>query len=265
MKHKKTDEKSLATRVNMEVIRAGDADVPDYIQSDAGLGMEEVGRDDSTLPRLALCQSMTRQRKPTSPLYIDDLKEGDLFNTLSKMNYHDRVKILPLFMYKTRIKFNPLDEGGGIDCQSFNAVNGGRHSQTCAACQYNQWIPSDNGTDKPTCNLFYNYVVVVNDEFRAPVVLSMKSSQIKIAKSFNSLVRLYGNNVMFSRYYELTTVPEKNQMGEFYNFNLQPLGWTPKELYQAAKKMFESLKQRPLKIDIEGVEDEFEEPGSTEM
>src|SRR5690242_224823 len=157
-KKQNRDEQALATQGDAAALAV--SRVPEYMMPDAGLGTEDMTRDDFTLPRLALCQSMTRQRKPSSPLFIEGLSEGQLFNTISQEVYKGPVKILPLLVYKTRIKFNPLDEGGGIDCQSFNAINGGRHAEVCAGCQFNQWVPTESGTERPACNLFYNYLVV---------------------------------------------------------------------------------------------------------
>ncbi len=227
--------------------------VPEYMRDDVGAGTEAMGPQDVTLPRLALAQALTRQMKRTNSLYIEGLREGDLFNTLTKKIYKTPLRILPLFMYKTQMKFHPLDQGGGIDCQSFNAVNGGRYSpKSCATCQFNQWDP------KPSCTLFYNYVnlVLPGTVEQEITVMSLKSTGIKVAKGFNSLIRLYGGNTMFSRIYEIQPKPEKNNAGEFYNLLITPLEWTPELLFHAAKALYENLRSRPLKVDIQGAEDE---------
>src|SRR5438132_1612945 len=119
------------------------SDVPDYLRRKGDgppLGLENLERNDMTLPRLGLCQSLTPQRIKSDPKYIAGLEEGEFFNTITREVYGNRVRLVPLLFYKTRILFGPKDEGGGLRCQSFdNLIGIGTPGGTCLTCPLSQF------------------------------------------------------------------------------------------------------------------------------
>jgi len=65
-------------------------EVPDYLRRERGneaAGFEEHRQGDVVIARMALCQSMTPQRKRDSSKYIEGLDEGMLFNSQSEKIY----------------------------------------------------------------------------------------------------------------------------------------------------------------------------------
>src|SRR5574339_912133 len=87
-------------------------------EDQAPRGLEEATMQDMILPRVAICQTMSEERKRSSSKYIEGLEEGKLFNSLTKEIYGDVVTFTPLFFYKSRIKFRPQEIGGGIECMN---------------------------------------------------------------------------------------------------------------------------------------------------
>lgn len=241
--------------------------LPDYMRGAVGMGTSLIDRDDMTLPRLALCQSMTPQRKKGSANYIPGLEEGDFFNTLTGEIYEAPLKFLPINFQKSRIKFHPLEEGGTIDCQSFNSIDGGHYAPRCAECEHSLWSKGEDGKGKPSCLLFFNYVSKIFPKGKEPTTLmiSMKSASIKVGKSFNTMVRMFAGNIMFSRYYELTPVIEKNNMGEFYNYSVKALEYVDKETFAAAVEVCEGLQTRTVTMDVTGIQEEDVETASADM
>lgn len=195
-------------------------------------GMEEIDMDDMTLPRLAICQNTSDERKPGHAKYIEGLNDGMVFNTLTQDIISDGQTaffFIPLFAFKTRIKFNePI--GSGIDCSSANAKTGGRHNpQSCEQCGYSQFSEGEKGErERPECFLFYNYVVLLYlaDEASPqgiklePIVLSFKSTGVKVAKKFNTMIRQTMRAAAFMSVYKATTVLEKFTEGSAYNFSI---------------------------------------------
>ena len=220
--------------------------VPDYLKEEVGmLGVEGMERGDITLPRLGLCQSQTPQRKRTDSKYIDGLEEGDYFNTITGERYGNRVFVVPLLFYKTRIRFTPIEQGGGIVCQARDFKTGvGDPGGNCETCPMAQFI----NNVRPSCNKFFNYPAIAwaPEERPGPgglLVVSFKSTGLKVASAWNSLMSIRRKS-MFTGVYEFTSATQKNQTGqEWFTPVVRNAGWVPEATLSLVKQMFDSVNQ----------------------
>lgn len=220
------------------------AEVPEYLRRADGappMGLENLSREDMTLPRLGLCQSLSPQRSKSDPKYIAGLDEGSFFNTITRENYGDTIQLVPLLFYKTRILFGPMDEGGGLRCQSpDNLIGIGEPGGTCIKCPFSQFGSARNGEGKGTaCNQFFNYaaLIVGEDGEVTPeglLVFSLKSSALKVAKDWNALIRIRNLDI-FAGVYEVKSVERKNDVGRWYEPVINPAGNVSKATFDAAK------------------------------
>lgn len=155
-------------------------------------GFENMDAGDVTQPRLMLAQSMTPQRKEEDEKYIPGLKEGYFFNSVTKKIYGKKVKITPVMFFKQNIYFQDIDDGGGLLCRAVDAKHGeGTPGGECAKCPKMEW----KNNEPPECTLYHNYAALVIPEDGKPtldclVIVSMKSTNLKLAKDWNSLMRL---------------------------------------------------------------------------
>lgn len=155
-------------------------------------GFENMGAEDVTQPRLMLTQNGTPQRKEENDNYIKGLKEGDFFNSVTGENYGKKICITPIMFFKQNILFQDIDEGGGLLCRAVDAKHGvGTPGGNCATCPKMAWV--DN--EPPECMLYHNYAALVIPDKGAPnldalVIVSMKSTNIKMAKDWNALMRM---------------------------------------------------------------------------
>lgn len=207
-------------------------------------GLENVERADMTLPRLGLCQSLTPQRKKNDPKYIPRLEEGQLFNTITQEIYGGSVKIVPLFFYKTRILFNSLNQGGGIRCQAHDSrVGRGDPGGACDQCPLALFTKDD----PPECNLFYNYAAAILPAPGKPLgldsllVVSFKSTGLKVARDWNSRMRLRGL-AAFAGIWEIRSVLNKNTAGEWFAPVVMPAGDVPPEMLTIAEGMYQAVR-----------------------
>src|SRR6516164_7301360 len=203
-----------------ELIKVGEVGsivVPDYLEGDEMLGFDDMGREDMTLPRLGLCQSMTPQRKKESPGYVQGLEEGDWFNTITGENFGNTVMVTPLLFYKTRIRFFPLDSGGGIRCQSRDFHLGvGDPGGDCDTCK----LATFNAEQKPDCNKFFNYPALAWRPGATPgpqnlLVVSFKSTALKAASAWNSLMQIRRKS-MFTGIYRFTSALQQKDKQSWY-------------------------------------------------
>ena len=236
-----------------------ETDRPSYLSKVSPRGMEEADQRDMTLPRIAVCQAMTPQRKKNAPNFIQGLEEGQLFNTLTTEIYGEEIEVTPIFMFKSQIKFNPIDDGGGIDCQALNGKSGGRlHPTDCETCPFNQWGPDG---DPPECLKFYNYVSLVKPKNELAVI-SLKSKAIKVAKQWNSLIKLR-NADTFAGVYKIVVVTDTGAGQEFYNIAVKNAGWTDASTYKLGESYFNALKGKTIAVDMEGAA--HDEEGESEL
>jgi hypothetical protein len=239
-----------------KVSPGGPLALPDHLRDvHDSAGFANMERQDLVLPRLSICQAMTPQRKKTSPNYIEGLADGDLFNTITGETYGGTVELIPMLFSKSRIYFRPMGEGGGILCRSFNARDGGVLSPTCAACPNSQF-----GADgkPPVCNIFFNYPALVLPR-RELLVLSLKSTGLKMARQWNSRMKLLGDKPMYAGVYEVSILEQTNPKGTFFSPNIRFKRFVDAEEFKYAGELFRSLQGRTITTDEEGLEHEGNE------
>ena len=239
--------------MNQELAKtqSGALAVPDHLKDvHSRAGFENVTRDDVVLPRLSICQAMSPQRKKANPNFIEGLSDGDLFNTVSGQVYGTSVMLIPMLFTKSRIYFRSLAEGGGILCQSFNGVDGGAIAPICAACPNSQF--EANG-QAPACSLFMNYPVVVLPQ-RELAVLSMKSTGLKVAKQWNSRMKLIGDKPMFAGVYKLVVVEQSSTKGNFFSPTISFNRFVDADEFQFVTELFTNLKGQTIRAHDEGLD-----------
>jgi hypothetical protein len=241
-------------------------EVPEFLRGTIGnqAGMEDVDSSDILLPRLGLCQSLSPQRRKSDSAYIPGLEEGQLFNTVTQEIYGIDLVVIALFFFKNRIKYIDIDEGGGIDCISVNAIDGGRLSPaSCASCQFSSWgngalKESESANDPPLCTLYHNFMAFMPDvEIPSPIAVSYKSTGLKLSKQLLAAVRLT-NMPMFSKYYRVTVVEMKKDKNQWFEKKITPDKYVNRELFDQMDHLFKKLKASNIKIDTTGEEAEVE-------
>lgn len=222
--------------------------VPEHLRRTAGApqaGFEEVQQGDMTVPQLRLCQSLTPQKTEGEAKYIEGLREGEHFNTVTGENYGKLVQIVPLLMYKNRIRFQDREQGGGILCRSDDMITGvGDPGGACATCKFNQFGSAKNGEGKgKACTEFFNFPVLVIPEdgeidSSRLAVKSFKSSGVPVAKEWLAKMRMRKVD-MFGGLYELTSAPKKFSQGTSYIEIVNNAGFVEAPTYAIAKAVYE--------------------------
>lgn len=223
---------------------------PDWMES-SNEGLENIGLRDMVIPRVGLCQTNTAARNRANVKdYIEGLQEGQFYNSLTGQIYGDRIRVVPLCFYKSRIMFKDLSAGGGIICQAPNGND----------CQLNHGGPCIHAAWRdgkpPECTEFFNYPCMV---YNGPgqlthewVVVSLKTTGMDAARTLNSLMRMRGGAPAYGGVYELTSVPDKNAANLSYftwmaENAMAPNGKEPlfvdQELFGRAKELAQVTKE----------------------
>ena len=232
-------------------------EVPDFLRDldlPSAVGFEQMKGEDQLLPRLQIAQALSPQINKRDPLHIYDLEIGHLFNSVSGQIYGEEVVFVPLFFFHSSINI----QDNKIICMSKDAKNCPKYG----TCKCETWGSGEALKDrKPECQLLYNYVAIIpgrNDV----VVITLKSTGIKVAKRWNSLQKMLttasknGQLVrlpMFTRQYKATTTPAKNAAGqEFFQWVIADAGWAPVEIVKEAGPLVDSLRGRVV-VDAAGL------------
>lgn len=254
------EEKDLVTRPSNTAISTRET-IPDYISK--GHGMEDVQKTDIALPRLGLCQALSPQKKRSDPLYIPNLEEGQMFNTVTGKIYGTTIDVIPVLFGRSRIKFYPLDEGGGIHCQSQNGIDGGILSPVCEkngvpVCKYAVFtLDAEGEKHNPDCQFFHNRLVWLPDHAEL-IVQSFKSSGLRESRNWVGLSQLVGAD-LFAKRYKINVVEIKKNTFSWFGMKVSATaGWVPKDVYEFAKSQYESAASKPIVMDTRDMAQETE-------
>ena len=219
------------------------AEMPEYLRKAPGeqrLGNENVTSNDVTVPRLALCQSMSPERKKSNPKYIEGLEEGMFFNTVTKEIYGKELRFVNAHYYRSRILWagEKGEVGGGIKCSSRDGVMGsGDPGGNCANCPLSAF-----GGD---CNLFMNFPLLVvrkngSVDLSEIVIASFKSLALKTGKHLNTLVNIR-NADRFAGVYKLSSVEDHRESGDSFQPHIDNDGWATEAQYSAGRTAYELI------------------------
>jgi len=251
--------------MSKEIVKAspGELVVPDFLKNVTGnQGFENVTREDITLPQLRVCQSLSPQRKRGSTKFIEGLEEGNLFNTISQRVYGERIEVIPLVLLKApRIYFRDIKEGGGILCRSFNGVDGGTISETCAACPNSKWGANNQ---QPACTLFYTFPCVLAGS-RELIAVALKSTGVAVAKQWITRMEMepLAGKPMYAGVYEIRTQEQQGKKGTYFSPVVKLRRIVTQDEFTFAARQYESIKTMNVKVELE--EETEREPGDEQL
>ena len=230
-----------------ELVKQGDAALPAFLQEYEGRTYaEDIDNDDVTIPRVKLAQGLTPEVK------AGDVSDGALFLNIDGQVLAEPEKplrFIPVAKGKEFILWNP-QRGEGILARGRAVQHGGRtryewdKQDASFDVKFKDgpkvtWetkrFVDENGMDKwgsripgdddsgPAATAHFNYVVILPDFGNMVAALSLSRSQVKRAKDLNALFKM-GNLPFFARVFEVTTTPEKNDDGDYFNYKFVPAG-----------------------------------------
>ncbi len=221
-------------------------------------GMEDFDNADLIVPRALLMQ-------PGSPQVQDDDIECavcDVLNNITNANYGTEVTIIPIIFRKKRIKWLPMDDGGGMECASM-ASGRGRFpdtgecfSSTCKSCEFAKWGPDNT---PPLCDEIFEFLAMVVDEglnadnvMQNILAFGFTRTSAAAGIRIGNLARFAGGD-LFSRQYVLTTEKKKEGKFTWAEFRAEAGGSSPDELYKLAEYVYETLISEGFEIHEEDV------------
>lgn len=224
-------------------------------EGDAHHGFDGMSQEDFALPFLRLLTN-------TSPEVgvMDGAMPGKVLNSVSGKLYDGKsgIEVVPCAYVRQYIEWAPRGSGSGAPINIYPA--------TSDVLSRTHRVPGENKDYLDNGNYIENtanhYVMVVEDDGSwSPALITMKSTQLKKSRKWNSMmmsVKMMGSNgpftpPMYSQLYRLTTQAESNDKGKWFGWEVERIGPVEdKYLYIAAKAFAGQISAGEIKVKHEG-------------
>lgn len=208
---------------------AGALAAPVDYGSDSGSGFENQTREDISIPFLAVIQSNSPQLQD-----FEGARPGMLYNTVTQqfVDGKEGVVIIPALTQHVFVEWIPRTEGGG-----FVAVHG-IDSDVVKKAKAEAKEPFKYKVgENDLVETFYVYASVIgaDNEANEFAVIACKSKFIGPYKKWNTSLNMFMVKTpdgrkqrppLFAHQVRLTTWPDKNKKGSFFNVKFTPLNGT---------------------------------------
>ncbi len=217
-------------------------EAPAYINTSSARGSEEVGSADIVLPRLEIVQALSPIKETN-----EDAREGLLFNSVTEEILGDMIYFVPVYYRMEYLVWRAQDKGGGF-LGSFSTTAEAERRKTQAVAEGDD-IDAIEIVDTP---VQYGMRIEPAGHFEQ-IVISMAKTKAKVSRRWNAMIQIAGGD-RFSRVYKISTFRDENKKGQkFFNYAVQPAGFTPEKVYREAERLYEVLKTQDVKVAHETV------------
>ena len=214
-----------------------------FEQDQAG-GMQGMSSDDFAMPFLRVLGQLSPEVNERDAKYVEGAKAGMIFNTVTKQTYDGEkgLNVIPCGYKREYVEWSDRGEGTSAPV-AIHPVSSGIIKDATRGADWKDRLPSGNYLENTA-----SYFVLTEDLQTA--LISMKSTQLKVSRSWNSMmnsIKLKGKDGMFtpaaySHVYNLSTVQQSNDKGTWFGWNVTKVGpVNDKDVYEAAKQFASSV------------------------
>ena len=221
--------------------------------ADSGMGLENMDKGDLALPFLKLLQSGSDETKKKHAKYVDGAEAGMFYNTVTKKLYDGEkgIEVIPVFYKMTYPEWAPFERREG---RPISNDRGPEILKETTQNNSNKDVLSNGNEIIKTANHF----VIINGERPEKALMTMKSTQLKVSRGWNSLMEdqfetdpKTGKSIpapMFSRIYRLKSVENAGSNFSWHGYNITMVKKVDDVgLYQMARYFYNSLKNSQQK------------------
>ena len=221
-------------------------------EDDAAKGLGAIGQEDLALPFLKILGQLSPEVNKRDGKYVEGAEPGMIFNSVSGELY-DGVKgidVIPCFYKLEYIEWKDRGEGPGAPVAIYDSSSD-IMSKTTPDANYKDRLPNGNYIEKTA-----SHFVIVSGDSPSTALISMKSTQLKISRKWNSMmsgIKMKGKNGLFtpasfSHIYRLKTTQMSNDKGTWFGWEVSKVGpVTDQSLYGQAKSFSENISRGNVK------------------
>lgn len=264
MAKEKTVEKSPAKAASKTVavvekksLAAQPDDINAMLLEDQGAGLETIGRDDLSIPRIKVLQDLSPQVKKTEMGYIEGAEVGMLCDPITGQLWDGEkgIVLVPISYRRAHLEFWPRESKKGKGFVADHGADGDiLNSTTKNEKGHNM---TEKGTVVSVHAEYFVFLVDPKTGSYTPYVFSLASTQLKKSRMWNTMMnQLKVPNpskpdvmicpAMFYRSYLITLVPERNDHGSWMGIKITPDAFTlelkgGENIYRAAREFRKSI------------------------
>jgi len=217
-------------------------------EADAQGGFENMDQQDLALPFLRILGQLSPQVNKRDGKYIEGAEVGMIYNTVTQKLYDGEkgINVIPCHYKREYIEWQDRGEGTGAPVAVHAASSPIIHEATRDSMNKDR-LKNGNYLE----NTASYFVMVCDDNSAETALITMKSTQLKASKNWNTLmagIKLQGEKglftpPMFSHVYNLKTVEQSNDKGTWMGWSVSKVGTVQnKNLYEQAKAFATSVK-----------------------
>ena len=214
-------------------------------EADAGQGISNIKQDDLALPFLKVLGQLSPECNKRDAKYVEGAEPGMIINTVSNEVF-DGVKgidVLPVYYKRQYIEWQDRGESQGAPVHIYEA--GDDIPQTTRDKGNKDRLANGNYLENTA-----SHFVVVLGKNPSSALISMKATQLKISRKWNSMmmgIKMQGKSGLFtpptySHIYNLKTVQQSNDKGTWFGWDVSKVGPVQdKSVYDIAKNFAERV------------------------
>jgi len=213
------------------------------MEADAQQGAQNISQEDLALPFLKILGQLSPEVNKTHGKYVEGAEPGKIINTVTNELY-DKISVVPCHYKRQYIEWQDRGASSGAPVAIHDA-NSDIVSQTTRDKSYKDRLPNGNYLENTA-----NHFVLVVGKNPETALISMKSTQLKVSRKWNSMmmgIKLQGKNGLFtpptySHIYNLSTVQMSNDKGTWFGWDVAKAGPVEdKSIYDMSKSFAESV------------------------
>jgi hypothetical protein len=210
-------------------------------------------QEDLALPFLKVLGQLSPEVNKRDGKYVEGAEPGMILNTVTNEVFDGTkgIDVLPVFYERKYVEWQDRGEGKGAPVAIHDASSD-IMSQTTRDKSFKDRLPNGNYLE----NTANHYVVVLGDSPQTALI-SMKATQLKISRKWNSImmgIKLNGKNGLFtpptySHIYNLKTVQMSNDKGTWFGWEVSKVGpVSDQSVYGIAKSFADQVGKGDVQV-----------------
>ena len=222
-------------------------------EADANAGSQNMTQEDLALPFLKVLGQLSPEVNKRDGKYVEGAEPGMILNTVTNEIFDGSkgINVLPVFYERKYVEWQDRGEGKGSPV-AIHSADSDIVSTTTRDKSFKDRLPNGNYLE----NTANHFVVLLGDN-PSTALISMKATQLKISRKWNSImmgIKLNGKNGLFtpptySHIYNLKTVQMSNDKGTWFGWEVTKVGpVSDKGVYNIAKSFAERLGKGEVQV-----------------
>jgi len=170
--------------MNEVAMKKENAVAVNMFEADADKGSQNMTQEDLALPFLKVLGQLSPEVNKRDGKYVEGAEPGMILNTVTNEVFDGTkgINVLPVFYERKYVEWQDRGEGKGAPVAIHDASSD-IMSQTTRDKSFKDRLPSGNYLE----NTANHYVVVLGDSPQTALI-SMKATQLKISRKWNSIM-----------------------------------------------------------------------------